>query len=36
VVEVDGAFVDRYLNDGDVDRPASCTRRWSRRCARAT
>ena len=36
VVEVDADFVDRYLNDGDVDAVASCTRRSSRRCAKAT
>jgi elongation factor G len=34
-VVVDEALLDRYLNDGDVD-PPNCTRRWSRRCARAT
>ena len=34
VVEVDAAFVDRYLNDGDVPARASCTSRWNRRCAR--
>lgn len=32
VVEVDGAFVDRYLNDGD-DGCQQAARRWSRRCA---
>ena len=36
VVEVDAGFVDRYLERRRRRRRASCTRRSSRRCARAT
>ena len=36
VVEVDAAFVDRYLERRRRRRRASCTRRSSRRCAKAT
>jgi elongation factor G len=35
VVEVDADFVERYLNEA-TSTPPSCTRRSSRRCARAT
>jgi elongation factor G len=35
VVEVDAAFVERYLGTATSIRP-SCMRRWSRPCARAT
>ena len=34
VVEVDPGFVERYLNEATSTRP-SCTRPWSRRCAKA-
>ena len=35
VVDVDEAWLDRYLNDGDVD-ATELHARWTRRCAKAT